>query len=348
MGHAELLCAALSLPALVLYLTAVDHRHAGGLTAGATWAMAASAVALAWLSALSKEIGITIVGTMAVYDLLLVPLGSGGRGGGGGWRAAAGDAKWGRIVVLGLAGVLYVKLRGWVAVDQLVRIYRKVSGRPLPSPACVLNKDISSGADRLMPTVPVNLAALSGLVVSEPSGGLCCIDSAWPLAVSFGGSCKCGSVYVNVAAVHTAAWRAVRPPGAIPRLHLRRNNPHIHPSAHSAHTHHLNHASFLSVPSAHATLAWRTQVENPIPFAASPTTRALSTLHLHARYFGLLLWPRHLSADWSYACIPLLESLHDRRVALPAALYTYLLASALAARPWGVVAGWLQGQGAGE
>lgn len=66
------------------------------------------------------------------------------------------------------------------------------------------------------------------------------------------------------------------------------------------------------------------QVENPIPFAASSLTRGLSTGHLHARYAGLLLFPAQLSADWSFACIPLVESLGDPRNLLTAALYTVL------------------------
>lgn len=66
------------------------------------------------------------------------------------------------------------------------------------------------------------------------------------------------------------------------------------------------------------------QVENPIPFAGSRLTRTLSTGHLHVRYFGLLLAPWHLSADWSFNCVPLVTSLRDPRNALAAALYTLL------------------------
>ncbi len=51
----------------------------------------------------------------------------------------------------------------------------------------------------------------------------------------------------------------------------------------------------------------RTQVENPIPFLPDATSRALSTAHLHARYAWLLLWPRRLSADWSFPCVPLVD-----------------------------------------
>jgi hypothetical protein len=75
------------------------------------------------------------------------------------------------------------------------------------------------------------------------------------------------------------------------------------------------------------------QVENPIPFAQSFSTRLLSTGYLHARYFGLLLFPRHLSADWSFSCIPLVEQLSDIRNAATAALYLYFLYVGLAAQP---------------
>ncbi|WIA11866.1 hypothetical protein OEZ85_011952 [Tetradesmus obliquus] len=73
------------------------------------------------------------------------------------------------------------------------------------------------------------------------------------------------------------------------------------------------------------------KVENPIPFADSFTTRLLSTGFLHARYFGILLFPRHLSADWSFSCIPLVEQLSDPRNAATAALYLYFLYVGLAA-----------------
>ena len=76
------------------------------------------------------------------------------------------------------------------------------------------------------------------------------------------------------------------------------------------------------------------QVENPIPFSDSAATRALSLGYLHARYASLLLAPVQLSADWSYACIPLVDSLQDPRNLLTAALYAWLLWTALATRPW--------------
>jgi len=75
------------------------------------------------------------------------------------------------------------------------------------------------------------------------------------------------------------------------------------------------------------------QVENPIPFAESGLTRVMTTGYLHARYFGLLLAPLHLSADWSFNCIPLLEELEDPRNAATAALYAYIIFVGLSAGP---------------
>jgi hypothetical protein len=57
-GHAELLCAALSIPALLAYVAAADGRAGGG---GRHWRAVGAAVALGWAAALAKEIGITIV-----------------------------------------------------------------------------------------------------------------------------------------------------------------------------------------------------------------------------------------------------------------------------------------------
>ena len=74
------------------------------------------------------------------------------------------------------------------------------------------------------------------------------------------------------------------------------------------------------------------QVENPIPFA-DPQTAKLTTGFLHAKYFHLLLLPWHLSADWSFACIPYLYSLSDPRNAATAALYAAVLWVVIASRP---------------
>ena len=58
----------------------------------------------------------------------------------------------------------------------------------------------------------------------------------------------------------------------------------------------------------------------------------LATVHLVRR--GLLLAPVQLSADWSFSCIPPVETLADPRNLATAALYLWLLWVLLAARPW--------------
>lgn len=72
--------------------------------------------------------------------------------------------------------------------------------------------------------------------------------------------------------------------------------------------------------------------------------RLLSKSHIHARYFGLLLWPQRLSADWyhhsfvlinfskphdclpillrSFDCIPLITSILDSRNLFAVATYS--------------------------
>jgi protein O-mannosyl-transferase len=72
-------------------------------------------------------------------------------------------------------------------------------------------------------------------------------------------------------------------------------------------------------------------VENPIPFASSRLTRGLSIGHLHASYFGLLLVPWRLSADWSFNCVPLVTSVWDPRNAATAALYLLVVGMAYVA-----------------
>ena len=76
------------------------------------------------------------------------------------------------------------------------------------------------------------------------------------------------------------------------------------------------------------------QVENPIAFSASPLARYLSIFHLHARYALLLVWPRHLSADWSFACVPLIETWDDPRNLMSLTLYGFIALTVVLARPW--------------
>lgn len=59
----------------------------------------------------------------------------------------------------------------------------------------------------------------------------------------------------------------------------------------------------------------------------------MSTGYLHARYFGQLLAPIYLSADWSFSCIPLVEHITDPRNLAAAILYAYFLYVSLAAKP---------------
>lgn len=54
------------------------------------------------------------------------------------------------------------------------------------------------------------------------------------------------------------------------------------------------------------------QSSNPI-LSTSGLTRWMSMAHLHSQYFWLLVYPRHLSVDYSAACIPLVTSLLEPR-----------------------------------
>jgi hypothetical protein len=136
-GQAELWCAALSILALLLYCRAADadargsgpQAARGEPGAGGHWRLVAGALGMACLAALSKEIGITVVGSMVLYDLLVSPhLQHQGAGSG---VSAAGRRRRRllRVCSAAAAGLLYVKMRAWVATDHLVRIYRKVRGR---------------------------------------------------------------------------------------------------------------------------------------------------------------------------------------------------------------------------
>ncbi len=142
-GQAELLCACFSIPAMLIYFSAVDQFAAStaateqwGVGSAALWSSVVGSVLLSWAAALSKEIGITILGVMVLYDVLLVPPIAATSP----TKAAASKktssvsglvmTELPRVLRLGalcLAGLLYVKTRSLVAGDQLVRIYRKVS-----------------------------------------------------------------------------------------------------------------------------------------------------------------------------------------------------------------------------
>lgn len=195
-GCAELLCAALSCPALLLYFMAADGRYAAAqrisqqgaiscsiqaTVAGASqssnqhgavsaakpgiasvphtavgtshepgaaaeqplwlladalqhWLLVLAAAVLAFSAALSKEIGITVVGTMLLYDLVLathirqlsVQANSSSSSGTLVQQQRACRRMLLRMVFIAATALVYVKLRQWVAVQQLVQIYRKV------------------------------------------------------------------------------------------------------------------------------------------------------------------------------------------------------------------------------
>jgi hypothetical protein len=116
------------------------------------WLLVWCAAGMALCAALSKEIGITAVGTMMLYDVLLAPhmqprcitpgRGSDRSSKHGSQRtqhataaAAAARRQLLRLLLLVATALLYVRLRQWVAVEQLVAIYRKVRVRP-GGPAC--------------------------------------------------------------------------------------------------------------------------------------------------------------------------------------------------------------------
>jgi hypothetical protein len=117
------------------------------------WCHVLLALLLTFAAALSKEIGITVVGAMLAYDILLIPPVSnaghtcvtGNRQEDGTHPCTSGKAtpqhqgsvakaarllvcqrKVWRMVLCVAVALGYVRLRSWVAVDQLVRIYRKV------------------------------------------------------------------------------------------------------------------------------------------------------------------------------------------------------------------------------
>jgi hypothetical protein len=107
---------------------AVDGRYA------AAQQVLAAAV-LAFCAALTKEIGIAVTGTMLLYDLLLAPqtrqpgimgAAAGRQGAGQQLQPSVARRQLLRVVLVGATAVAYVKMRQWVAVEQLVNIFRKV------------------------------------------------------------------------------------------------------------------------------------------------------------------------------------------------------------------------------
>jgi len=78
------------------------------------------------------------------------------------------------------------------------------------------------------------------------------------------------------------------------------------------------------------------QVENYIPFMpAGGGLRALNIMYLHTLYAWILIFPKNLSADWSFECVKPIRSWADARLAYIALLY----ASVAALTVYGVMPG---------
>jgi len=70
------------------------------------------------------------------------------------------------------------------------------------------------------------------------------------------------------------------------------------------------------------------RAENPVANSTSLKTRLLSKAQLHALYAKLLIWPHPLSPDYSFDCIPLVETLLDSRNLLSVVAYSAVIALA--------------------
>ncbi|CAL5229598.1 g12956 [Coccomyxa viridis] len=141
-GQAELISAGLSILALLTYFRAClpgevrtqDARQGDIMADLQSWGLVGCTVLLIWAAALAKEIGITVIATAWLFDLYLVPWEQPFPQGGLRSLRHFGRQIWylvrtpkaTRMVVLGVALVIYVKARSFLAVDQLVRIYREV------------------------------------------------------------------------------------------------------------------------------------------------------------------------------------------------------------------------------
>ena len=79
----------------------------------------------------------------------------------------------------------------------------------------------------------------------------------------------------------------------------------------------------------HFTVLIYRQLENPIAFVENLHLRFLSNIFVHFRYFWLLLCPVSLSADWSFNCIPMIDSVTDVRNLLSISFYFAVFASLL-------------------
>jgi hypothetical protein len=122
-GTAEPLAASLALAALQLFGLAADE--CGGR--GAHWPLICGALLLALLSALAKEVGVSVLGSMVLYDVLLA-LPPPTKAGTGALRRRQRLQQLQRALACALALALYVGLRVLLGGDgdHLVRIFRRV------------------------------------------------------------------------------------------------------------------------------------------------------------------------------------------------------------------------------
>lgn len=126
------------------------------------WLLVFAAATLALAAALSKEIGITAIGTMLAYDILLAPhvrptalpqheTGAGGPVPQARVTPAACARQWLRMGLAAATALAYVKMRQWVAVQHLLTSFEKVRGvvvdwgRPnVGLLACRIDRDVDS------------------------------------------------------------------------------------------------------------------------------------------------------------------------------------------------------------
>ncbi|KAI7844666.1 hypothetical protein COHA_001755 [Chlorella ohadii] len=300
-GHAELLCAALSIPALLCYMAAADGRVA---SARAYWARLAAAVALGWAAALTKEIGITIMGAMVCYDLLVAPL-------------------------------FPQQLQRLFPARHLRRLPHMPSQHPLKHHAQHQQQEKDKQGEQQQPQQQTQGQQQPAQPKSASGGGSGRHNrGASPAAVAAAAT----QLLQQVAAAANGGGgsEAHQLDAASRRQALRLKLQRILIAALAV----LLYVKARSWLAGDQLVRIYRKVENPIPFATSSLTRKLTTGYLHARYAGLLLAPVQLSADWSYACIEYVSSLADPRNLATLLLYSLLAYLALAARPWRVLQEW--------
>ena len=74
----------------------------------------------------------------------------------------------------------------------------------------------------------------------------------------------------------------------------------------------------------HILYTW-TVLENHVHLLPSLQTRALTYCQTHFWYLFKLIYPRHLSFDYGYACLPTIEAIYDTRNLLPLSAYSVLM-----------------------